>query len=196
MSTASTSLRRFVSAPPSRWGRAVDSWNAVLVAAVMIVYLLLVVAANIASVRWPPLVVEELVVPAGTVFAGASLTVRDLVHETIGARGAAVGIVAGAGLSAVFASPRIAVASVVAFAASEIVDALIYARLRHRSRLRAIAVSNAGGLVVDSVLFVPLAFGSFIAVPGQLVGKGAATLLSLAVLQVTTVAARWVVNHR
>jgi hypothetical protein len=44
-----------------------------------------------------------------------------------------------------FASPQIAVAGVVAFTVSEIVDALSYTRLRRRSRLRAV------GLVVDSV---------------------------------------------
>ncbi|PWK84472.1 hypothetical protein C8D88_10887 [Lentzea atacamensis] len=156
----------------------------------MIGYLLSVVAANIASVHWAPLVVGGLVVPAGTVFAGTSLTARDLMHDRLGVRGVAVGIAAGAGLSAVLASPQIAVASVVAFTASEIVDALIYMRLRHRSRLRAVAASNMGGLVVDSTLFVPLAFGNFTAVPGQLVGKAVATLLTLAALRIASVIAR------
>ena len=154
--------------------------------AAMVGYLLAVVAANIASVCWPPLVVGGLVVPAGTVFAGASLTARDLVQDRLGVRGVVMGIVAGAGLSAVFASQQIAVASVVAFTASEIVDALIYTRMRHRSRLGAVAMSNAGGLVVDSVLFVPLAFGAFTAVPGQLVGKAVATLLTLAALRIAS----------
>jgi uncharacterized PurR-regulated membrane protein YhhQ (DUF165 family) len=164
-------------------------------AAAMIGYLLSVVAANIASVHWPSLVAGGLVVPAGTVFAGTSLTARDLVHDRFGARGVAVGIAAGAGLSAVLASPQIAVASVVAFTASEIVDALTYTRLRRRSRLRAVAVSNAGGLVIDSVLFVRLAFGSFTAVPGQLVGKAVATLLTLTALQIVSVIARRAVTR-
>lgn len=156
----------------------------------MIGYLLSAVAANIASVYWPPLVAAGLVVPAGTVFAGASLTARDLVHDRLGARGVAVGIAAGAGLSAVLASPQIAVASVVAFTASEIADALIYTRLRHHSRLGAVAASNTGGLVVDSALFVPLAFGSVTAVPGQLVGKAVATIITLAALRIASVIAR------
>lgn len=189
MSTANTSPPQLVLAPPSRWARVVGSRHAGFGAAAMIGYLLSVVAANFASVHWPPLVVGGLVVPAGTVFAGTSLTARDLVHDRLGACGAAVGIAAGAGLSAVLASPQIAVASVVAFTASEIVDALIYTRLRHRSRLGAVAASNIGGLVVDSVLFVPLAFGSFTAVPGQLVGKALATLLTLAALRIASVIA-------
>ncbi|WP_399343972.1 VUT family protein [Umezawaea sp. Da 62-37] len=161
----------------------------------MVLYLLSVVAANMASVHWQPLVIGGLVIPAGTVFAGASLTARDLVHDTLGTRGVVAGIAAGAGLSLVFASPQIAVASVVAFTASEIVDALIYTRVRHRSWLRAVAVSNAGGLVIDSVLFVPLAFGSVTAVPGQIVGKTVATLLTLAALQITRVTARTVTRR-
>lgn len=187
MSTANTSPPT-TSARPSR--RTVRSHHAVHAAAAMIGYLLSVVAANIASVHWPPLVLGGLIVPAGTVFAGTSLTARDLVHDRLGARGVAVGIAAGAGLSAVLASPQIAVASVAAFTASEIVDTLIYTRLRHRSRLGAVAASNTGGLVVDSVVFVPLAFGSVTAVPGQLVGKAIATLLTLAALQIASVIAR------
>ncbi len=152
----------------------------------MIGYLLAVVAANIASVRWPPLVVGGLLVPTGTVFAGTSLTARDLVHGRLGACGVSVGIAAGAGLSAASASPQIAVASVVAFTASEIVDALVCTRLLHRSRLGAVAALNMGGLVVDSTLFVPLAFGGFTAVPGQIVGKAVATLLTLAALRIVS----------
>jgi queuosine precursor transporter len=195
MSTANTSSPQCAPALLGRWAGLAGLRQAGYAAAAMIGYLLSVVAANIASVHWPPFVVGGLVVPAGTVFAGTSLTARDLVHDRLGARGVAVGIAAGAGLSAVLGSPQIAVASVVAFTASEIVDALIYTRLRHRSRLGAVAASNMGGLVVDSVLFVPLAFGSFTAVPGQLVGKAVATLLTLAALQFATVAARRVVTR-
>lgn len=191
MSAANTSPPQFVLAPRNRWARVVGSRHAGSAAAAMIGYLLSVVAANVASVHWPPLVVAGLLVPAGTVFAGTSLTARDLVHDRLGVRGVAVGIAAGAGLSAMLASPQIAVASVVAFTASEIVDALIYTRMRDSSRLGAVAASNTGGLVVDSALFVPLAFGSFTAVPGQIVGKAVATFLTLAALQIASV-----ITHR
>ncbi|MCC8244990.1 VUT family protein [Saccharothrix luteola] len=145
-------------------------------------YLFSVVAANIASVHWPPLTVGGMLLPAGTLFVGIGLTLRDLVHDRCGSRGVTAGIIAGAGLSAVFASPRIAVACVVAFTVSEVLDTLVYTRLRHRTRTGAVAASNAAGLVVDSVLFVPLAFGSFAALPGQITGKAAATVLTLAAL--------------
>ena len=181
MSTAIT-LTRHAPRPPRRWGQEVGSRSVFAATAAMIGYLISVVAANIASVHWPPLVIGGLLVPAGTLFAGTSLTARDLLHDTLGVRGVAAGIVAGAGTSALLASPQIAVASVVAFTASETVDALIYTRLRHHGRLGAVAASNAGGLLVDSALFVPLAFGSVAAVPGQVVGKTTATVLTLAAL--------------
>lgn len=126
-----------------------------------------------------------MLVPAGTLFVGIGLTFRDLVHDRYGACGVAAGIIAGAGLSAVFASPRIAVACVVAFTISEALDTLVYTRLRHRTRTGAVAASNMAGLVVDSVLFVPLAFGGFAALPGQITGKAVATILTLAALHTT-----------
>ncbi len=153
-------------------------------------YLLAVVAANVASVHWPPLTVSGLVVPAGTLFAGAGLTARDLVHDALGARGVAAGIVLAAGLSAVFASPQIAVAGVAAFTMSDVLDTVVYMRLRRRTRIGAVGASNAVGLVVDSALFAPLAFGGMAAVPGQIVGKTAATILTLAALHMAGVARR------
>lgn len=145
-------------------------------------YLFSVVAANAASVHWPVLALAGLLVPAGTLFAGMTLTARDLLHDAMGARWVVVGMAVGVALSAVFASPGVAVASVAAFTVSEFVDTLVYAWLRHRHRLVAVAVSNVAGLVTDSLLFVPLAFGSFAAVPGQVAGKTAATVLALAAL--------------
>lgn len=140
-----------------------------------------IVVANWASTHRPALHVGLLVVPAGTLWAGATFTLRDLLHGLLGARAVAVAIVVGAGLSWLLASAHIAVASVVAFAGSELIDSAIYARLRTRSWLRAVVGSNVAGLVVDSVLFVPLAFGSLAAVPGQILGKTASTIVTVGV---------------
>ncbi|WP_309117565.1 VUT family protein [Saccharothrix sp.] len=145
-------------------------------------YLASVFAANWTSTHWPPLTVTGLVVPAGTLFAGATLALRDLIHETLGTVGLTAALLAGAALSALLASPRIALASVAAFTLSELLDTAVYARLRRRSRPAALVASNLVGLVVDSAVFVPLAFATLTALPGQLVGKTAATLLALAAL--------------
>lgn len=171
--------------------RTRSSWRSTVLGVVVVAwYLFSVVAANVASVHLAPLVVGGLVVPAGTLFAGACLTARDMLHDTLGPRWVAAGILVGAGLSAVVASPQIAAASVVAFTVSEVLDSLVYMRLRPRTRLGAVAASNAAGLVVDSLLFVPLAFGNFVAVPGQIVGKTVATILTLGDLHLTGVIAR------
>lgn len=121
------------------------------------------------------------VAPAGVYAAGLAFTFRDLTHERYGARVVLACIVIGAALSA-FLSPRFALASGVAFLVSELADFAVYAPLRKRYGLGAVAASNVVGLVVDSALFLALAFGSFAYLPGQVVGKAWMTLLAVAVL--------------
>jgi hypothetical protein len=54
--------------------------------------------------------------------------------------------------------------------------------MRHRRHLAAVALSNVVGLLVDSLLFLPLAFGSLAYLGGQVAGKVATTVLAVAVL--------------
>jgi uncharacterized PurR-regulated membrane protein YhhQ (DUF165 family) len=147
-----------------------------------VAYVGTVVAANWASTHCSAAHLGPLIVPAGTVWAGCTFTLRDLLHDALSVRGVAAAVVVGTGLSWLLASPQIATASVVAFATSELLDTVVYARLRTQSRVQAIAGSNVAGLVVDSLVFVPLAFGSFAAVPCQILGKTIATGLTVAVL--------------
>lgn len=119
-----------------------------------------------------------LLAPAGVYFAGLAFTLRDLTQERLGARAVVVAILAGAALSAVV-SPAFAVASGVAFLASEAADFAVYTPLRARGRPLALAVSNVVGLVIDSALFLLLAFGSLEFLAGQIVGKAWMTVLAL-----------------
>jgi hypothetical protein len=48
--------------------------------------------------------------------------------------------------------------------------------------MAALIASNAVGLVVDSAIFLSLAFGSLDYLPGQVVGKAYAIVVSVAVL--------------
>lgn len=152
---------------------------------VVVVYVATIVVANWATFHGLGWHIGPLLVPAGALWAGFTLTVRDLLHDALSPLSAFTTILAGIGLSWLLATPQIATASVVAFAASELLDTFVYTQLRDRSRLRAMVGSNAAGLVVDSVLFVPLAYGTFAAVPGQILGKTIATGLSAAVLLAT-----------
>ena len=124
-----------------------------------------------------------LMAPAGVYFVGLAFTFRDLAHEAVGRGWILVAIVVGAGLSALV-SPAFAVASASAFLFSELADLAVYTPLRRRGWLKAVALSNAAGLVVDSVLFLWLAFGSLEFLPGQIVGKTWMTLLAIALLWV------------
>jgi uncharacterized PurR-regulated membrane protein YhhQ (DUF165 family) len=89
----------------------------------------------------------------------------------------------GAGASYLI-SPAFAVASAVAFLVSELADFAVYTPLERRSWLGAVLVSNTVGLLVDSWLFLTLAFGSLQFFWGQVVGKAWMTLLAVAALAV------------
>lgn len=122
-----------------------------------------------------------LMAPAGVYFVGAAFTFRDLAHEAVGRKLIVLAIVIGAGLSALV-SPTFALASAVAFLVSELADFAVYTPLRKRGWLRAVALSNAVGLVLDSILFLWLAFGSLEFLAGQVVGKTWMTVLAIGLL--------------
>jgi hypothetical protein len=121
---------------------------------------------------------------AGTYAAGLTLSLRD-VSQDWGGRRYVLGLIAlGGALSFLVADGRIALASLVAFTVSELADWAVYQPLRDRSWYGAVAASNLVGAVVDTCLFLGIAFGvSSIrdALPGQLVGKAWVTLAFLAV---------------
>lgn len=108
--------------------------------------------------------------PSGVLFVGLAFVLRDTVHRILG-RWVVVGcIVLGAGLS-YFIAPSFALASGLAFFASEMADLGVYTPLRRRSWFPAVVASNTVGAVVDSVIFLWLAFGSLQFIEGQIIGK-------------------------
>jgi uncharacterized PurR-regulated membrane protein YhhQ (DUF165 family) len=131
-----------------------------------------------------------LIAPAGVYFAGLAFTLRDLTQEALGRRWTVVAIIAGAVLSAIV-SPQFAFASGAAFLLSETADFLVYAPLRERNWTVAVAASNVVGLVLDSALFLMLAFGSLDFFAGQVVGKGWVTLLTVLPLGILRRQATW-----
>jgi uncharacterized PurR-regulated membrane protein YhhQ (DUF165 family) len=145
-------------------------------------YVATIFAANWAIAAFGPVPVGlGLVAPAGVYFAGLAFTLRDLTQEALGSRAVLAAIVVGAALSALV-SGELALASGAAFLLSELADFAVYTPLRRRNWLGAVAASNAVGLVVDSALFLWLAFGSLEFLPGQVVGKASMTVLALIVL--------------
>lgn len=120
--------------------------------------------------------------PSGVLFIGLAFTVRDFVQTTLGKPVVVAAIAAGAALSFLVA-PNLALASGVAFGASELLDFAVYSPIVERGRvLTAILLSNTAGLLIDSFLFLWLAFHSIRFWHGQVLGKAEMTLLAVAVL--------------
>lgn len=123
-----------------------------------------------------------LMAPSGVLVVGAALVLRDIVHERLGALWALAAIAAGAVLSWWLSAPALVLASVAAFALAELADFAVYAPLRKRNLTLAVLASGAVGAVVDSAVFLWLAFGSLAFIEGQVVGKLWMTLAAAAAL--------------
>lgn len=122
-----------------------------------------------------------LTAPAGVYAASLGLVFRDLVQNTLGKWAAVGAILAGAAMS-LLVSEHFAMASAAAFLASEAADFAIYTALYRRAWVPAVIPAAAVGIVIDSVLFLWLAFGSEAFLAGQIVGKGWAVLAAVAFL--------------
>jgi hypothetical protein len=155
-------------------------------------YVLTVVAANYAIGHWgtpPPFpggphtipVGFGYTAPTGVIFVALALVLRDYVQFGLGrTRGEAptsvqVGVMlaliaSGVALSFLIATPALAVASAVAFGLSEIADYALFTWVAPRWG-RAVFAGGIAGAVVDSVLFLWIAFGSLAFIQGQVLGK-------------------------
>lgn len=139
-----------------------------------------VVAANWALQRFGTVPVGfGLVAPAGVYFAGLAFTLRDIVHRTLGRLAVIAAITVGAAVSYYISDAvtipgghlSIALASGIAFLVSELADLAVYEPLSRKTFVGGVAASNVVGSVVDSALFLWLAFGSLAFINGQVVGK-------------------------
>src|SRR6201997_875369 len=124
-------------------------------------------------------VAPGLMAPSGVTMAGVALVLRDLVQRRLGVAASSLAILAGAALSALLAPPALVIASATAFLLSEFADLAVYPPLARRGLLIAVVASGVVGLVVDSVVFLWLAFGSLDFLLGQIVGKAWMVLLSI-----------------
>jgi queuosine precursor transporter len=112
-----------------------------------------------------------IMAPSGVLMVGAALVLRDLVQRRLGVEFGIGAIIAGAAISAGLAPPALVLASAVAFLLSEFADFAVYTPLARRRLVAAVIASSVFGLVVDSVVFLWLAFGSLEFLPGQIIGK-------------------------
>ena len=124
-------------------------------------------------------VAPGLMAPSGVIMIGIALVLRDLVQRRLGVGIAVAAILAGAALSAAIAPPALVVASAAAFLLSEMADLAVYTPLARRRLIAAVVASSLVGLVVDSIVFLWLAFGSLDFLTGQVVGKAWMVLASI-----------------
>jgi uncharacterized PurR-regulated membrane protein YhhQ (DUF165 family) len=124
-------------------------------------------------------VAPGLMAPSGVLMIGLALVLRDLVQRRLGVGFSAAAVLAGAALSAFLAPPALVLASAVAFLLSEFADLAVYTPLQRRRLMLAVLASGAVGLLVDSIVFLWLAFGSLDFLAGQVVGKAWMVLIAL-----------------
>ncbi|MDA1101772.1 MAG: VUT family protein [Proteobacteria bacterium] len=127
-------------------------------------------------------VAPGVMAPSGVLMIGLALVLRDLVQRRLGARWAIGAILAGAALSAFLAPPALVMASGIAFLLSELADFAVYTPLQRRRLVLAVVVSGLVGLVIDSLIFLQLAFGSLDFLSGQIIGKAWIVLLSIPII--------------
>jgi len=117
-----------------------------------IAYIVSIVAVNIGFVYIPPVpLLGEMFPPmsliVGLIFIARDFAQREIGHKVIGA------MAVGAILSYLMADPFVAIASVIAFAISEMVDWGVYTYTKRPLRDR-ILLSSALGTPVDSAVFL------------------------------------------
>jgi queuosine precursor transporter len=124
-------------------------------------------------------VAPGLMAPSGVLMIGASFVLRDLLQRRLGVAASVAAILVGAALSGLFAPIALVTASATAFLMSELADLAVYTPLAKRRLVFAVVASSVVGLVVDSIVFLWLAFGSLEFLAGQVVGKSWMVLLSI-----------------
>lgn len=150
-----------------------------LTAALAAAYVALAVLANWLASRYTITVpLTAYVAPAGVLCIGAVLVIRDWLQQLAGLAWSLLLMVVAGAASYLIAEAagwtslrKIAVASVVAFLASETLEAVVFTPLRRRSLTAGVAASGLVGNALDSWLFLTLAFGSTAYFAGNFVGK-------------------------
>jgi uncharacterized PurR-regulated membrane protein YhhQ (DUF165 family) len=135
-------------------------------------YILSIVLANWAIHRFGFVPVGfGLLAPAGAYFAGAVFVARDCIQLTLGRWWVLPAIAIGA-LISWQTSASLALASGVAFFCGEMMDWVVFTPLRAKGQLAlAFLLGNTFGLVLDSLLFLWLAFHSLSHWQGLSLGK-------------------------
>jgi uncharacterized PurR-regulated membrane protein YhhQ (DUF165 family) len=127
-------------------------------------------------------VAPTIMAPSGVLMIGAALVLRDLVQRRLGKAWSLAAIAAGTILSGAIAPPSLVLASATAFLISELADFAVYSPLQRRRFVVAVFASGLVGAVVDSMVFLYVAFGSLQFLAGQVLGKAMMVMAALPVI--------------
>ena len=127
---------------------------------------------------WP-----GLLAPSAVMIAGAALVLRNAVQAFLGAPFSLCAIAVGTGLSALFAEPSLVLASAAAFCFSELADFAVYTPMRKHFPAFSVVMAGLAGSIIDSAIFLSLAFGSIEFITGQVLGKFWMSLLAGVVIR-------------
>jgi uncharacterized PurR-regulated membrane protein YhhQ (DUF165 family) len=160
----------------------------------LIVYILSIPTANWVFQQFGNVpIVAGLAAPSAALVVGFTFLARDYVHRDLGVSVVLGAIALGTALS-FFISPSLALASGAAFLFSELADLFVFQRLRDRGFSRAVTASNVVSAIVDSIIFLWLAFHSLDHLAGLLAAKVAITVVWLAMRELARderAATRW-----
>jgi len=124
-----------------------------------IIYIFALVAANLLVATIGP----WFSVVNSFVLIGLDLTLRDKLHDKWGGNPIKIGgLIVVAGVISYLLNPasgQIAIASVVAFTLSMVVDSFVYQKLKDKPWEKRVTGSNLAGAAVDSLAFPTIAFG-------------------------------------
>ncbi len=127
-------------------------------------------------------VAPGITAPSGVLMIGLALVLRDMTQRRLGLGWAVAAIVGGAVLSILVAPPALVVASGAAFLLSELADFAVYTPLQRRRLILAVLASSTVGLVIDSAVFLYLAFGNLDYFAGQVIGKAWMVVIAVPVI--------------
>lgn len=123
--------------------------------------------------------------PSGVLFAGAAFVFRDILQRLSSLWLSLVAVLCGTVISYVYVNPELAIAGSTAYFLSEITDTCVYTYLQKHNLILAIFVSACAGLVVDSIVFLHMAFHSYQFLTGQIIGKLLVVILCIPVIQLS-----------
>jgi uncharacterized PurR-regulated membrane protein YhhQ (DUF165 family) len=142
-------------------------------------FIALAVLANWLASRYTITVpFTDLVAPAGVLCIGGAFVLRDWLQQLAGFSWAFIAIPIAGGASYLIGEAagwtglqKIAVASLIAFLASETLEVAVFTLLRKKTLTGGVLASGLAGNALDSWLFLTLAFGSTAFFWGNFIGK-------------------------